>query len=55
MTTRHSRVQPTLPSRQAEAELTEKKHSVRGGASPERTISHTTDNITYKEVITNEN
>ena len=26
-----------------------------GGASPERTIPHTTDNITYKEVITNEN
>ncbi len=33
----------------------EKEHSVRGGASPERTIPHTTDNITYKEVITNEN
>lgn len=26
-----------------------------GGASPERTISYTTDKITYKEVITNEN
>lgn len=33
----------------------EKEYSVRGGASPERTIPHTTDNITYKEVITNEN
>ena len=33
----------------------EKEHSVRSGASPERTIPHTTDNITYKEVITNEN
>lgn len=55
MTTRHSLVQPTLPSRQAEAELTEKKTLCPGSASPERTIPHTTDNITYKEVITNEN
>ena len=33
----------------------EKKTLCPGGASPERTIPHTTDNITYKEVITNEN
>lgn len=55
MSTRHGLVQPTLPSRQAEVELTEGKSLCPGGASPERTIPHTTDNITYKEVITNEN
>ena len=40
---------------QARALMTEKKTLCPGGASPERTIPHTTDNITYKEVITNEN
>lgn len=57
MSTRHSLVQPTLPSRQAEVELTEKENTLskRQCVSGAYSLHIYTHDITYKEVITNEN